>query len=378
MRAVPLIVANSAAAAGDIMAADAFAAGWHGATFGAAAVARARSPETVMKLQLMPDKGLNGMGAVCLDGTNAGFFFAPASSPRNRNDWQLYFQGGGWCYDKEDCWGRSSTLLGSSRNWQRQVSFGGIMSDNCTQNPDFCNFNRVHFCYCDGNSFSGNREHPVVVNGKRFAGGLAAYLHADYVHQRLREIAPNMRRFRVAPISGFFLLHNTLEGKPVYPSEMRNIFGLANATHGVNDKCIAAMPVGDEWRCNFAEEAYKYTSLPVFPINSALDAWQTVCIYAAELPPGFPNQTGTANGACNAVPGYKACGHNPENCTAVQIGVMNKYIADFTTTLQNASTYRAAGNGAFIHSCHTHCEAQGGAFNAIKIGGVSMQQAVSR
>ena len=40
------------------------------------------------------------------------------------------------------------------------------MSDDCTANPDFCNFNRVHMPYCDGNSFSGNRDDAVVVNGK--------------------------------------------------------------------------------------------------------------------------------------------------------------------------------------------------------------------
>lgn len=34
------------------------------------------------------------------------------------------------------------------------------MSDDCTTNPDFCGFNRVHMPYCDGNSFSGDRTDP--------------------------------------------------------------------------------------------------------------------------------------------------------------------------------------------------------------------------
>jgi len=40
------------------------------------------------------------------------------------------------------------------------------MSSDCKSNPDFCNYNRVHMVYCDGNSFSGNRDDPVNVNGK--------------------------------------------------------------------------------------------------------------------------------------------------------------------------------------------------------------------
>ena len=104
-------------------------------------------------------------GAVCLDGTPAGFYYSAATSTTNSNDWQLYFQGGGWCYDEEDCWGRSKTNLGSSKNWAKTSSMGGIMSDDCDTNPDFCNFNRVHMVYCDGNSFSGNRDDAITVNG---------------------------------------------------------------------------------------------------------------------------------------------------------------------------------------------------------------------
>jgi len=131
-----------------------------GVNFGVELSPTAKPP---MKLHMMPDKGLKGMGAVCLDGTDAGFYFSAATDPKNKNDWQLYFQGGGWCYDEVDCLGRSHGGLGSSKDWAPTSSIGGIMSDNCTVNPDFCNFNRVHMVYCDGNSFSGNRDDAVMV-----------------------------------------------------------------------------------------------------------------------------------------------------------------------------------------------------------------------
>ena len=43
------------------------------------------------------------MTQLCIDGTPAGYYFVPAANASNKNDWQLYFEGGGWCYDEEDC-----------------------------------------------------------------------------------------------------------------------------------------------------------------------------------------------------------------------------------------------------------------------------------
>jgi len=33
-------------------------------------------------------------------------------------------------------------------------------------NPDFSAMNKVIMLYCDGTSFSGDRDDPVIVNGK--------------------------------------------------------------------------------------------------------------------------------------------------------------------------------------------------------------------
>lgn len=360
-----------------------------------------------MQLHMMNNEVRNG--AVCLDGTAAGFYFSPATTKQNSNDWQIYFTGGGWCYDEMDCYGRSSTTLGSSKDWPPSSSLGGMLSDDCRTNPDFCNFNRVQLAYCDGNSFSGDRDLPVIVNntsiyfrGRRIldavirslvplglsnavnilltgcsAGGLSTYLHADYVHSLVQGF-PSLQRYKAAPISGFFLLHDTVEQKSVYPTEMQYIFNLANSTNGLNKYCMAAKAPSDQWMCNFAQEAYAYTQVPIFALNSALDSWQTLCILTSELVPGFPNQDGTANGDCGAVPGWGECAKNVDDCTTAQMPVVNAYIADFSTIMNSTATYSKAGNGAFIHSCLTHCEAQGDTFNTFKINGVSMQQALGK
>ena len=363
----------------------------------------------VMKLHLLNDT--ESTGAVCLDGTPAGFYYSPAANAGASKSWQIYFQGGGWCYDEMDCYGRSKNNLGSSKNWPTSASLNGIVSSDCKVNPDFCNFHRVWLAYCDGNSFSGNRDEPVVVQGKELffrgrriidqtlktlsinfgmdqgdtvmltgcsAGGLATYLHTDYVHKELKaKWARDLQKFKAAAISGFFLQHATVEGKQVYPEEMKNIFKLANSTNGLNEDCIASFPPEQQWQCNFAQHAYAHTKSDTFPLNSALDSWQTGCIYTSELVNGFPNQQVINNGNCSAATGWKECSSNPENCNTKQMITMNQYMKDFQSIISDTETYVRNGNGAFIHSCHTHCEAQSSEYNTFKINGISIQMAIS-
>eukprot|EP00755_Sulcionema_specki_P009715 Sspe_Gene.6470::Locus_2179_Transcript_1_2_Confidence_0.800_Length_1410::g.6470::m.6470/K19882/NOTUM; O-palmitoleoyl-L-serine hydrolase len=296
-----------------------------GVHFGKEAVGNA------MNLYLLSDKK-ESMGAMCLDGTPFGFYYVKAAAPENKDDWQIYFQGGGWCYDEVDCYHRSKTTLGSSAQWPNTSLMDGIMSDNCTINPDFCNFNRVHLGYCDGNSFSGDRTDPVVVEGTKLyfrgkrnilatlttlmdmglrsakrvlltgcsAGGLATFLHTDFVHTWLKVNVPTLQVFKSAPISGFFLLHDTIQGLPVYPIEMQYIFNLANSTGGLNAQCILSVLPEDRWKCNFAEYAYAYTQAPIFPLNSALDSWQTHASTHQPSPPGSPTRRGRRMGCATA------------------------------------------------------------------------------
>eukprot|EP00055_Hartaetosiga_balthica_P018220 m.130795 g.130795 ORF g.130795 m.130795 type:complete len:444 (+) comp9473_c0_seq5:3561-4892(+) len=357
-----------------------------------------------MYLHLMKDQVANG--AVCLDGTPAGFYFAPANDPAANTRWQIYFEGGGWCYDEMDCWGRSKTNLGSSNNWGNKSEMGGLMDSDCTANPSFCTWNRVELAYCDGNSFSGNRDDPISVNGDKIffrgrriidaviqtlmglglsnasevmltgcsAGGLATYLHADYVHGVLQSKIPSLQVFKALSISGFFLLHNTVEGKPVYPSEMAYIYQLANSTHGLNADCIASKPSFLQWQCNFAQESYPHITTPFFVLNSALDSWQTGCIYTSE----YVAANSTENGHCGAAPGWSSCSGNPDSCSPSQITRMVSYETDFTATISAIPTFTNAGNGAFIYSCHTHCAGQSSAFNKFSINNVTMQEAITK
>ena len=65
--------------------------------------------------------------------------------------------------------------------------------------------------------------------------------------------------------------------------------------------------------------------------------------------------------------------------SSTQMATMNTFSDDYMHTLQHgvtAARFGAPGNGAFVHSCHTHCEALSGPWFNVKIGNVSMGDAV--
>jgi hypothetical protein len=125
----------------------------------------AESGASRMHLKMLPSTGTPPTGAACLDGSPIGYYIDLTTNASHVNDWQLFFQGGGWCYSEIDCYGRSKTTLGSSKAWPQQQCEGGPMSSDCTQNPLLCQYNRVYLAYCDGNSFASNRADPVNVTG---------------------------------------------------------------------------------------------------------------------------------------------------------------------------------------------------------------------
>ena len=50
---------------------------------------------------------------------------------------------------------RSDTFLGSSLKSKMSLPLEGIMSSDCSINPDFCMWHMVDLVYCDGSSFLG-------------------------------------------------------------------------------------------------------------------------------------------------------------------------------------------------------------------------------
>eukprot|EP01060_Flectonema_neradi_P016360 TRINITY_DN22970_c0_g1_i1.p1 TRINITY_DN22970_c0_g1~~TRINITY_DN22970_c0_g1_i1.p1 ORF type:complete len:429 (+),score=67.52 TRINITY_DN22970_c0_g1_i1:30-1289(+) len=329
------------------------------------------------------------VGAVCLDGTASGFYFKKAATSANINNWVIHFQGGGWCFNEGNCYQRTSSRLGSSSYWTQTLGGGGIMSTDCSVNPEFCNYNFINIPYCDGASFTGNADLPSNVYGKDIyfrgsrilshvldviskppynifeaenvllgggsAGGLAAFLHADRIGDWLTEHSPNLKRYKVAPSSGFFLNHDNVNGVPVFFDEFQYMMRMANSTGGTCQACVAKNP-NNTALCMFAENCYSESKYPTFVLNSAMDKVQLSAILDDTLAPDFPK--GNSTSGPRALPDYSDCIASAEldQCNSTQITLLNSYLNDFQTLISKIPSYSKNGNGAFIHSCHTHIE----------------------
>jgi hypothetical protein len=99
--------------------------------------------------------------ARCLDGSAYGYYFRRATDPSAANKYVIEMQGGGWCYDPGDCYGRTlpgyaGGAFGSSKNWTSTM--GGYFADNQ-------GWNRVFLRYCSGASFTGSRVPSLDASG---------------------------------------------------------------------------------------------------------------------------------------------------------------------------------------------------------------------
>jgi hypothetical protein len=259
------------------------------------------------------------------------------------------------------------------------------MDNNATANPSLANWSAVWLPYCDGNSFSGRHDGVVVYNNGSestnlyfrgsynlaaafdwlltnattnfsaastvvltgcSAGGLAAYLHADYVAARV----PPTADYRVAPGSGFFSNAVNAYGEPIYEDQMKGVFYLHNASAGVNQNCIANQLAGYEWTCNLAYASYAYTRSRIYPLQSHSDWWQSGCVFTAGPIP----VNSTVNGECFMGP-EAGCAWSLDACTDAQAQLFKQWASRLRDDISLAATAQLPGNGGSIVSCHNHC-----------------------
>ena len=113
----------------------------------------ATEAQQTMPLYLFPE---NEVGARCLDGSPAGFYYS--EPPSGSSDlWVIYLKGGGACHDEASCLQRANTSLGSSHYWSKTYNPSNtVNSDNPTQNPYFYQGHQVFAPYCSGDGWGGN------------------------------------------------------------------------------------------------------------------------------------------------------------------------------------------------------------------------------
>jgi len=264
-----------------------------------------------------------------------------------------------------DCASRTSGIWGSSKQWVPDLTKSpmglspyGFMTNDTKVNPFFANWNMVWINYCDGSSFTGNNNNVLNYNGQNLyfrgfrnlaavlddlnnkgltsateavltgtsAGGLAVFMHAEYVRTRL----PASTVLVAMPDAGFFLDHANVNGQYSFRGGFQSAYGpsLWNGTSGTNAACIATYPPDDRWRCFFAQYLYPFQyRVPFYLINSLYD----------------PTQLG----------GILQVGCDPtSNCNPTQMAEVNQYRDDFVATLQEVLDNPR--DGGFFMDCYQH------------------------
>jgi uncharacterized protein (DUF779 family) len=263
----------------------------------------------------------------CLDGSSPAFYLRQGT----KNKWHVHFEGGGWCFDKEQCYLRSKTHLGSSRNYPKCIwTHGNYLSDEMSESPMMHDWNTVLVKYCDGGSYAGdttvqyekdkvlhfrgrqNREETirqllkmgmagaeeVLVSGCS-AGGLAVYLGLDAVAGMIHQ-ANSSIIVRGMSDSGFFLDHSSSMKAPLthlplgrdvasvnglldYSRGMKEIFEMMNISSGADKDCIDSMrhrrdEASALSHCVFAANLSPFISTPMFAVQPQYDQWQIINI----------------------------------------------------------------------------------------------------
>jgi len=118
----------------------------------------------------------------------------------------------------------------------------------------------------------------IVLTGGS-SGGHATYLVCDRVGEKLQVAAtaagapaPN---FACLADAGFFLDHDDINGKETTTPSFRTSFYGWNSSSGTNQECIRYYePLGEEWKCIFAQYVLPFIRSRVFVMQNFYDSWQ--------------------------------------------------------------------------------------------------------
>lgn len=262
--------------------------------------------------------------AKCLDGSTAGYYFAPGHGSGD-NKFYIDHQGGGWCETMERCLQRSTTTHGSSLDWPERAEWrkSHLFSTSPADNPLAYNWNKVYVRYCDGSSFTSNQKDPVEIDGVQLhmrgigiieavmedlatgdkglgtatdviiggcsAGGLAALLHCDRWADHIKSYSSNAKVV-CAPESGFFVDYSAVTSDAV---TFFDLMGHSALLHNpvLPTNCVDNFD-GHIFLCLFPEVFVQYLETPIFVMQSKYDDWARGAIELADGDVGVANSLG--------------------------------------------------------------------------------------
>ncbi|CAO2184739.1 unnamed protein product [Urochloa humidicola] len=301
-------------------------------------------------------------GAACMDGTPPAYHLDPGSGAGN-NSWIVNLEGGGWCNNVRACQFRKTSRRGSSDLMEKEIPFGGVMSNSPADNPDFYNWNRVKIRYCDGASFAGegiDKENGFYFRGQRIweaavrhllsigmatadkvlltgcsAGGLAVILHCD----EFQAFFQPTTAVKCLADAGVFLDAVDVSGGRSLRSYYSDIVAMQGVAPNLPPACTARL---DTTSCFFPQNVIDGIKTPIFLLNAAYDVWQI--------------QESLAPNAADPRGAWQACKSNRSACDASQMMFLQDFREQMVATVRGFSGSRS--NGLFINSCFAHCQSE--------------------
>eukprot|EP01121_Diplochlamys_sp_Union-15-3_P017327 TRINITY_DN6078_c0_g1_i1.p1 TRINITY_DN6078_c0_g1~~TRINITY_DN6078_c0_g1_i1.p1 ORF type:complete len:373 (+),score=59.43 TRINITY_DN6078_c0_g1_i1:58-1176(+) len=263
---------------------------------------------------------LSDVKAKCLDGTQSGYYFLPASDPNQAHNYIIHLQGGGECGNKGSCTGATKSALGSSKYFAKELSgFGFYNNLDCKANPDFCGWNHIQLPYCSQDLHSGiadpseatwglyfhgryifdavidelaskhglNDAEIVIISGDS-AGGLGTWYHLDNLQERLPKA-----QIIGGPIAGYYFPAHPYTGPNHTQSYLANFTesGLKELYHlwnaQVDSSCATALS-SSPWLCLVANESIPYIKSRAYIVEAQTD--KVVILDHDSLPEEYMNE----------------------------------------------------------------------------------------
>lgn len=305
--------------------------------------------------------------AECNDGTKSGFYFRESSgSDPSSSPWVLFLEGGGWCYDKKSCDLRKDFApdLMSSKAWKSTLDKStGIFSQDCSDNPVFCEANHVYLRYCTSDGWSGNatssdigfsfmgarvirdvidrldldpsfafdRKTSKVLFTGCSAGGRGAMFNADRVRGEFGVV-----NTRALFDSGWWLDIEPLSSTTTsLGAQARAVYTLAKSE--INSDCVSAQTTGEEWRCFFANTSMPFVKTPSISQAFQYDSFQL---------------------------GVDTATKPPYSADAAQ------YATHFRNTMRTTFTDAlVAPHVVFSPACYDHCSVESNRYSTTRVNG---------
>lgn len=287
-----------------------------------------------LSLRLLTDPSSVLAGAVCLDGSPAGYYFRRGSGT-NASRFLVSLVGTGWCTSLLDCEERARTAIGSSKTWDTEVSGYGIANQSTAHNPTFSGWTVAYVNSCDGAFFLGAA--PSAASGLHFrgryildaviadlvrreglgraaallltgdsSGGLATALSID----RIASMLPGVPDVRALVDAGFFLDRPRNGGDR---ASLETIMALA---------AVNVSGCGGGWECASLPHALPSIASPLFLTQSLYDYAQLGSDGEALgcTPPGTANTSSQKQCGADAMKRFWAYGEAMTSQLAAAIG----------------------------------------------------------